>query len=97
MKVSRATRELAAMWCSIMACDRACSAWTIKFLDPECGPPEIRIAWRAYQDALTEPYRAVAAARLRGGRYGIDLGFSADTAPERWARAEAILRGGPLP
>lgn len=76
-----ALREFAAVWCSILASDRATDAWSIKLLKPHAGPPALRIAWRYFRFSQLEN-----TIRLS----------SPDTAAERWARAEAILRAGPL-
>lgn len=68
--------DLAAFWCSVLACDRACASWSIPLTlrDAERGP--MAVAYRAFvsaKDRHPEWTRAAqwaeAEAMLRSGRY----------------------------
>jgi hypothetical protein len=80
----RRLRERAAIWCSILAHDRALSAWTFKILEP-VSPPALALAWKAWQAGTIENTH-----EMQHWRPGV----SRDNASERWARAEAMLRTG---
>lgn len=77
----RKTRELAAVWASILASDRATDAWGIKLIAPAKGPPALRLAWRMFMLGQLENNHE--RSRWRPG-------VTYDTAAERWARAESI-------
>lgn len=75
----RGVRELAAFWCSAIASDRATDAWTLKITDLDLA-------------TATPALRLAWAAR--GATLHDSSNAGSDTAAERWARAEAMLRTG---
>lgn len=77
-------RELAAFWCSVLACDRATPAWSIKLLSSDIPTSRVvTLAWNARLAALSESANQIAIHKS-----------AADNAAEGWARAESLLRTG---